>query len=60
MSIGRFFRSVPRRAITPVKTLSTTAPIEEEHAPRYRPDSFYPTRLFDILNNRYQIAAKLG
>ncbi|KAJ9318186.1 hypothetical protein DTO271D3_1443 [Paecilomyces variotii] len=34
--------------------------IEEEHTPHYKPQHFYPVRLHEILNDRYQIAAKIG
>ncbi|KAL3469924.1 kinase-like protein [Aspergillus californicus] len=34
--------------------------IEEERAPCYLPRHYYPVRLHQTLNNRYQIAAKLG
>ncbi|PPJ49763.1 hypothetical protein CBER1_02853 [Cercospora berteroae] len=41
-------------------TLDATQPIEEEQSPYYYPDRFHPTRLYDVLNNQYQIVAKLG
>lgn len=34
--------------------------VEEEKTPLYNPDLFYPARLGEVLNNRYQIATKLG
>ncbi|PLB33109.1 protein kinase-like protein [Aspergillus candidus] len=35
-------------------------PIEEENTPYYDSSLFYPARLGDVFNNRYQLAAKLG
>jgi len=35
-------------------------PIEEETTPCYDPKRFYPTRLGEVLNDRYQVATKLG
>ncbi|PGH05568.1 CMGC/SRPK protein kinase [Blastomyces parvus] len=34
--------------------------IEEENSPYYDPAYFYPARIGEILNDRYQIATKLG
>lgn len=34
--------------------------VEEENSPYYDPQSFYPARIGDVLNNRYQLATKLG
>lgn len=34
--------------------------IEEETIPTYRPEKFYPVRIGDIFNNRYQVVGKLG
>ncbi|EMF09309.1 protein kinase [Sphaerulina musiva SO2202] len=48
----------PSTAIAP--RLDPNKPIEEEQSPYYRHDFFHPTRLWDILNSRYQIVAKLG
>ncbi|KZF20743.1 kinase-like protein [Xylona heveae TC161] len=46
---------------------SATAPrldssqlVEEENTPYYNISRFYPARLGEVLNNRYQIATKLG
>lgn len=35
-------------------------PVEEENSPLYDPAYFYPARLGEILNDRYQIVTKLG
>ncbi|OJJ67248.1 hypothetical protein ASPBRDRAFT_662011 [Aspergillus brasiliensis CBS 101740] len=34
--------------------------IEEECTPHYESKYYYPVRLYELLNNRYQITAKLG
>jgi len=34
--------------------------IEEERLPDYRAERFYPVRLGEILNNKFQILTKLG
>ena len=34
--------------------------VEEEAMPEYNPDHFYPARLGEIFNGRYQTVAKLG
>jgi hypothetical protein len=44
----------------PAAWLDPSAPIEEETLPRYNPARFYPIRLGQILNGRYQVATKLG
>ncbi|PWY94164.1 kinase-like protein [Aspergillus sclerotioniger CBS 115572] len=63
------------RAISPVRALkhrpwplsTAIAPqlpvneaTEEERIPYYDPARFYPARLGEVLNNRYQLATKLG
>lgn len=35
-------------------------PVEEEAMPEYNPDHFYPVRLGEIFNGRFQTVAKLG
>ncbi|KAB8213320.1 kinase-like domain-containing protein [Aspergillus novoparasiticus] len=35
-------------------------PIEEESIPTYRPEKFYPVRIGEIFNHRYQVVGKLG
>ncbi|EGC46905.1 vacuolar sorting protein [Histoplasma capsulatum var. duboisii H88] len=57
----RIFQSTPFTAPVSVAAgLSATEPIEEEHTPQYNPSHFYPIRLYEVLNNRYQVVAKLG
>jgi hypothetical protein len=41
-------------------TISSVKLIEEETQPKYHPDHFYPAKLREVLNDRYQIIAKLG
>jgi serine/threonine-protein kinase SRPK3 len=43
-----------------VSRLDPAQLLEEEKTPYYRPDRFYPTRLGEILNQRYQVVTKLG
>lgn len=40
--------------------LDESNPVEEEKTPSYDPKLFYPARLGEILNARYQLATKLG
>ncbi|KAF5532176.1 CMGC SRPK kinase [Fusarium mexicanum] len=44
----------------PAARLDLTRPIEEEKTPNYSPERFYPIRLGQLLNGRYQVATKLG
>lgn len=61
MNLTRIIRSVPcKPSPFPAKILPTADLVEEEHTPHYKPQHFYPVRVHEILNNRYQIAAKIG
>ena len=40
--------------------LTAAKPLEEETLPKYNPNAFYPMRLGETLNNRYNVVAKLG
>lgn len=61
MNLTRIIRSVPcKPSPLPAKILPTADLVEEEHTPHYKPQHFYPVRLYEILNNRYQIATKIG
>ncbi|KAE8334949.1 hypothetical protein BDV24DRAFT_171751 [Aspergillus arachidicola] len=61
MYLRRILQSVPcKPSPFPAKLLPTTDLVEEVHTPHYKPQHFYPVRLYEILNNRYQIAAKIG
>ena len=42
------------------KVLDADQLIEEEELPDYQADRFYPVRLGDVFQNRYQVVAKLG
>ncbi|KAF5656260.1 CMGC SRPK kinase [Fusarium circinatum] len=44
----------------PTARLDPTCPIEEERTSNYSPDRFYPIRLGQLLDGRYQVATKLG
>lgn len=50
-------RSLPSSGFT---TISNDQLVEEEELPDYRADRFYPVRLGEIFQNRFQIVAKLG
>lgn len=57
----KIFQSIPWKPCPiPAKLLPTADLVEEEHTPHYKPQHFYPVRLYQILNKRYQIAAKIG
>jgi len=57
----KFLRSKPTK-IPRVSTnpLQVHGSIEEERVLHYNPKSFYPIQLHSILNDRYEIAAKIG
>lgn len=40
--------------------LDLSQPVEEEKTPYYSTDHFYPVRLSDVFNGRYQMVTKLG
>jgi serine/threonine-protein kinase SRPK3 len=50
-------QSFPSHGFT---TLDKTVPFEEEAVPDYNPDFFYPVRIGELFNDRYQIVSKLG
>ena len=57
----RVLQSRPRPLSTAVAPLiAESQPIEEEKTPYYDPKRFYPPRLGEVLNGRYQVATKLG
>ncbi|BCR96911.1 uncharacterized protein AKAW2_30230A [Aspergillus luchuensis] len=61
ISVNKVFKSSPcRSSNVPRQTLPAAEVVEEECTPHYEPNHFYPVRLYEILNNRYQITAKLG
>ncbi|KAL4797790.1 kinase-like domain-containing protein [Aspergillus venezuelensis] len=60
MFIRRIVQSVPCKPLTVTpKILPLFNLVEEEHAPLYKPQHFYPVRLYEILNERYQLARDL-
>ncbi|GKZ19393.1 hypothetical protein AbraIFM66951_011003 [Aspergillus brasiliensis] len=61
MSVNWIFKSSPcKPSNVPMQILPAAEAIEEERTPHYKPKYYYPVRLYEILNNRYQITAKLG
>ncbi|KAE8351352.1 kinase domain protein [Aspergillus coremiiformis] len=40
--------------------ITTETRIEEETLPHYRPENYYPVKIGDIYNDRYQITGKIG
>lgn len=40
--------------------ITADQPVEEEELPDYRADRFYPVRLGEVFQDRYQTIAKLG
>ncbi|KAJ5736869.1 uncharacterized protein N7483_001994 [Penicillium malachiteum] len=58
---GPCFDHVPEKYSSfPGKVLPAAHLVEEERTPNYNPQHFYPVRLYEIFNSRYQIAAKIG
>ncbi|KAJ5710110.1 hypothetical protein N7493_009702, partial [Penicillium malachiteum] len=54
-------RSIPYKPPSlSAKVLPATHLVEEERIPNYNARHFYPVRLYEILNDRYQVAAKIG
>jgi hypothetical protein len=50
----------PPTTVAPIIGENEITLVEEEKTPYYNPKRFYPTRLGEILNGRYQVATKLG
>ncbi|KAL3465080.1 kinase-like domain-containing protein [Aspergillus heterothallicus] len=40
--------------------INPSVPVEEESIPTYGPEKFYPARIGEVLNDRYQVVGKLG
>ena len=66
-SQDRAASSAPRRPLVPRKFPSSgfeivdvSVKIEEETLPFYNPRLFYPVRIGEVFDNRYQVVAKLG
>lgn len=43
-----------------IRLIESAAPIEEERLPHYDPVDFYPVRLGEVLNDRYEVLGKIG
>ena len=57
----RLLKHRPWRSSTAIAPrLHNSQLVEEELAPYYDPSRFYPARLGEVLNGRYQLATKLG
>ncbi|KAF7122249.1 hypothetical protein CNMCM5793_000206 [Aspergillus hiratsukae] len=41
-------------------SINPSIPVEEETIPTYRPEKFYPVRIGEVFNHRYQVVGKLG
>lgn len=57
--VGSLFSSKSPNTST-ATLLSSEKKIEEERNPKYNPDSFYPAKIDEVLDNRYRLVAKLG
>jgi non-specific serine/threonine protein kinase len=60
---GIFGRGRPSSQFAPrIKPtiLPREIPIEEETLPHYQPDQYYPVKIGDVFQSRYQVAGKLG
>ncbi|KAF1843572.1 kinase-like protein [Cucurbitaria berberidis CBS 394.84] len=61
MTLAGTFRHRPWPPSTAVPPkIDKTGPLEEEATPYYDPRYFYPARLGEVVNQRYQLATKLG
>ncbi len=59
--LKRILRSKPSvRPCLPARLLPSTKLVEEEYSPEYSQERFYPMRLYETLNDRYQVVSKLG
>ena len=59
--VPRVLRTRPWPMTTAVAPfIDDSRPMEEEATPYYNPKRFYPTRLGEVLNDRYQVATKFG
>ncbi|EHY60976.1 Serine/threonine-protein kinase SRPK [Exophiala dermatitidis] len=52
-------RPWPRSSVVAPR-LDQSQPVEEQNSPYYDPQHFYAARIGDVLNERYQLATKLG
>jgi hypothetical protein len=58
--LAHFSRSRPSSPHGHPDTISAFKQTEEETLPKYSANAFYPTRLDEVLNDRYEVVAKLG
>ena len=58
--LGHFSQSRSSSPHAHPDTISAFKQVEEETLPKYNANSFYPARFDEVLNDRYQIVAKLG
>ena len=66
----RFAQKLLRRAPSPARqnlerlagphVLDSLLKYEEEKLKRYTPEKFYPVRIWEVLDKRYQVVGKLG
>ncbi|KAF2756508.1 protein kinase [Pseudovirgaria hyperparasitica] len=42
------------------KVIAPSTPVEEESIPNYKAQRYYPVRIGEVFNQRYQVVAKLG
>ncbi|PGH21432.1 hypothetical protein AJ80_03223 [Polytolypa hystricis UAMH7299] len=57
---SRLVRNSSTATQSPHQSLPRDVKFEEEELPDYKPEDFYPVRLGDVLESRYQVIAKLG
>lgn len=67
VKIGRWLRTITRSASPPrkfpnsgFKVINDIEKLEEENWDWYKPDLFYPVRIGEVFNSRYQVLGKLG
>jgi serine/threonine-protein kinase SRPK3 len=60
MNPFRVLLSRPLPAPAAANLIDHPDPLEEEKTPYYNPAHFYPARLGEVLQGRYQLATKLG
>ena len=58
--LGHLSRSRPSSPHNHPDIISAVKQIEEETLPKYNVNAFYPVRIDEVLNDRYQVISKLG
>ncbi|RAQ57642.1 protein kinase domain protein [Aspergillus flavus] len=53
-------RPCPRKSSSVAHIFPTGTPIEEETLPHYKPEHYYPVKIGDIYQARYEVTGKLG